>query len=62
MVSKGRDSRPAGTSSPYSKLTDVSIAAIQHDRARGFTYAALALAYGVSKTTIHNLICGKTYR
>lgn len=51
-----------GDSHPGSRLTDEKVRAIRLGLAGGLTHRHLAVAFGVSRTTITNIARGKTWR
>jgi hypothetical protein len=62
MVSKGRDRRPLGTRHPNARLTASAISELVDLRRSGWKYTDLARRFGISPTSVHNVLTGKTYR
>ena len=55
------ESRARGENNGASKLTALEVAAIRERHACGASQYSLAKVYGVSKTTIRNIVRGKTW-
>ena len=53
---------PRGSSASYAKLTEVDIPRIRRRSAEGETMYALAAEFGVSKSTVSNIVRRKSWR
>jgi hypothetical protein len=55
-------SQPYGTANANAVLTDAIVLAVRHAYKTGKTQAALALQYGIDRTTIGQVVRGKTWK
>ena len=60
MIIAARRRNPAGKDG-RSPLTKENVLAIRKARKNGFTVSVIAEVYGVSVTTVHNILSGKTW-
>ena len=59
---KGRQARLAGELAGMAKLNDVAVRVIRHLHARGVSTRALQEAYGITKSTVCQIVIGDTWR
>jgi LysM repeat protein len=53
---------PRGEAKPNTKLTNVQVIEMRHERQAGMTLKALAHRYGVGISTIHRIVTGQTWQ
>jgi hypothetical protein len=62
MFIKGRENIPSGERHPNSKLRPEFIQVIKDAADKGFYRFEIAKYFGVSKNTINDVVCGRTWK